>query len=250
MSDNWDFYFSHIDDAPGTIFVDLGINSDAPIIGLTESSWLRVYMKEPLENGFLNQSEHDTFLQIEDALSDAIDSGNVIFVGRVTSNGYRDFFFYNKNHFTIENYFSSIMTGYSEYKFKTESKTDTEWETYFQFLYPSEREYQMIMTGRVFSELEELGDKKEIEREIRHWAEFELTSDLSAFLDDVTKKNYKKIEQNYNEEKEKFVLILSCKSTTNFMELNDIALELFDLALKHNGEYDGWETSVEKDIPE
>jgi regulator of RNase E activity RraB len=60
-------------------------------------------------------------------------------------------------------------------------------------------------------------------------------------------KGYKLVSQKDDAKGErKFGLMLSKVHTVDFGTINDVVLELFDLAGECSGDYDGWETSVEK----
>ena len=42
-----------------------------------------------------------------------------------------------------------------------------------------------------------------------------------------------------------FALTIGRVSAVDFTTINDVVLELFDLAKEHDADYDGWEASVE-----
>lgn len=247
MSDEWDFYFCHVDDKPASLFIDLGIRDDAPLSGLTEMAWLRLYMREPRDDGLSGKTEYERLTEIEDALSEAIsDDPKVAYVGRNTSDGCRDFYFYCCNGHTAESCLSSAMVPYSEYEFETGSRSDEEWSTYFEFLYPSDREYQMILNGRVLANLESHGDKHHIEREVCHWVYFKSSDDRSRFLRTAIEKDYKLVNEHDDGEGDRaYGLTVGRVNAVDFTTINNVVLELFDLAIEYNGDYDGWETSVE-----
>ena len=113
--------------------------------------------------------------------------------------------------------------------------------------YPSPRAYQTIMNHRVLGSLEQHGDQHDIERVVTHWIYFDTAADRDRFMAAALQKGYKLVAQNNDAKGErKFGITLSKVHAVDFRTINDVVLELFDLAGECAGEYDGWETSVEK----
>jgi uncharacterized protein (TIGR01619 family) len=248
MSDDWDFFFCSIEDSPASILVDLGIHEELPIEGASELVRLRLVMRDPREDGLSSKAEFDRLNDVEDGLNAALDeSPHVIhYVGRVTCFGVRDFFYYTGEATVAESCLSTAMAAFPDYEFEIDSQTDADWETYRELLYPSEREFQMIMNGRVLANLEESGDKHEIEREVSHWIYFSDEADRAKFLRQATSQGYKHVESSDDKNTERpYGVSVSRVHAVDYGTLNDAVLELFDLAQDCNGDYDGWETSVE-----
>jgi hypothetical protein len=76
-----------------------------------------------------------------------------MYVGRSTSDGCRDFYFYAENGTLAETCLSMALVPFPEYEFQVGSRPDPEWSTYRKFLYPSPRAYQTIMNDRVLRSL-------------------------------------------------------------------------------------------------
>ena len=95
MSNDWDFYSLRVDGEPASIFVDLGISKDAPIRSQATMGYLRVLMLRPREDGLSSRDEFDDLIALEDHVTaKVIENGAAVFVGRNTSSGNRDFYFY------------------------------------------------------------------------------------------------------------------------------------------------------------
>src|SRR3954462_12044783 len=95
MSKDWDFYSLRVDGEPASIFVDLGISKDAPVRNHTTMGYLRVLMLRPREDGLSSRDEFDDLIALEDHVTaKVIENGAAVFVGRNTSSGNRDFYFY------------------------------------------------------------------------------------------------------------------------------------------------------------
>lgn len=247
MSDDWDFYLCHVEDTTASQFVDLGIHDEAPLPGLEEMAYLRLQLREPRDDGLADRGEFERLTEIEDALAAAVaDDAKIAYVGRSTANGCRDFFFYCADAQATQSCLSGAMVPFSGYEFETGAHADPQWSAYFEFLYPSPREFQMILNGRVLASLEEYGDQFDIEREVCHWIFFPSSEDRSRFMGAAVERGYQVIEQDDEGEGDrKFTLKVARTHAVDFGTINDVVLELFDLAEECNGEYDGWETPVE-----
>ncbi len=249
MSDEWGFYFCRVDNRPASMFVDLGIRQDVPVADLSELAWLRLYMRQPREDGLSGKEEYDRLIEIEEALTQALANAEttIAYVGRNTSNGCRDYYFYTGIGTQAESCLSLAMVPFPEYEFEVGSRPDPEWTVYCEFLYPSRRAYRTILNDRVLAALEKHGDRHDIEREVTHWIYFQSPEDRDRYLKAAIQRGYKVVKQNDDGKGERrFGLTLSRFHAVDFRTINDVVLELFDLAQKYAGDYDGWETSVER----
>ncbi|MDR0309368.1 MAG: DUF695 domain-containing protein, partial [Candidatus Methanoplasma sp.] len=94
-AEDWDFYFSNVDDIISSFFIDLGLKKAAPRADRPYAAWVAVFMRNPMENGLSSKDECGTLYDIEDrVVGDVMRNHNAVFAGRLTSNGYRQLFFY------------------------------------------------------------------------------------------------------------------------------------------------------------
>ncbi len=157
----WEFYFSNVNEKLGSLFVDLGLRKVAPMTDKPNVVWISIKMNNPREDGLSSQEESELLGDIEDALVDKINSKhNSIYVGRLTSAGDRDLYFYFGDTTLYDKTVSEVMVAYPKYRFDFGSKEDKEWGGYFDFLYPTPQQYQNIQNRRVIEQLEKGGDKK------------------------------------------------------------------------------------------
>ena len=174
MSDRWDFYFCHIEDRPASIFLDLGIVDSVPVEGFHVLVRLRLIMRSPRPDGLSSREEYEVLKEIEDRLQEAagVPPGRSMYVGRCTSGGFRDFYFYAGDRHAAESVLSGCLAGYPGYEFEMSSREDPTWDCYRSFLSPSERERQTIENERVLRVLEREGDDHSIVRPVSHWCYF------------------------------------------------------------------------------
>ena len=249
MSENWEVYLCQIEDKPASIVVDLGLHDDAPLAGLEDLVWLRVALLEARDDGLTTDDEAETLGDIEDALTGAVEEsdGAMVYVGRTTCDGSRDFFFYAGDGMSAEARLSAALVPFSAYEFETGTKPEPEWSAYLEFLYPSPRDFQLITNGQLGQALVSHGDDPTIVREVSHWAYFETPESRAEYLAEVLTQGFTAEDQSDDGEPPRpYRLSFAREDAVDPDTINNVTLSLYDLALTRGGVYDGWETSVEK----
>ncbi len=246
LSDNWDFYFYTIDEKLASVFLDLGIADGAPLKEYQNLAYDRVFMNQPRADGLSSNDETDFLNTLEDQLESTLSADDAsVYVGRSTCDGYRDFYFYASDTNDWSSTVTEVMSEFPSYKFEQGSRPDDDWELFFDFLFPSEMNWQVIQNRRVCENLENKGDSFNEEREIDHWAYFPDQESLKAFETKVLDLGFKLCGYTgVEEEQREFGIHVSKVDLLSYETIDDITLPLFDLAKELGGEYDGWTTSV------
>ena len=140
------------------------------------------------------------------------------------------------------------MVAFPSYIYDFGIKEDKEWESYFEFMYPNPKQYQSILNRRVLDNLESHGDSLTKTRQVDHWICFKTQDDRQTFLDKIKDDGFQIINQDYYADNAEFPYSLQIARVDNvdIDSVNDYTLSLWQLAIECNGDYDGWETSVEK----
>jgi uncharacterized protein (TIGR01619 family) len=248
--EEWEFYFSNVDDKLGSIFVDLGLRKLAPIADKPNVVWVSIKMNNPREDGLSSQEESGLLGDIEDALVEKIVSKhNAIYVGRLTSAGDRDLYFYFGDTTLYDKTISEVMVAYPKYQFDFGSKEDKEWGGYFDFLYPLPQQFQSIQNRRVIEQLEKGGDNLTKEREVFHWIYFKSESDRENFLEKIKNDNFSIVDKGSNKSWGEYSYRLQLKRVDKVDQnsVDEYVIYLWKLANEIGGDYDGWETSIEND---
>jgi uncharacterized protein (TIGR01619 family) len=248
--EDWDFYFSKVDDILGSFYVDLGIEKIAPLTDKPNLVWISVTMNNPREDGLSSNEEFDTLSAIEDRLQKFINSKhNSIYAGRLTTDGRRDFYFYMDDTTLYDKTISESMVAFPTYTFDFGIKEDSQWEQYLNFIYPNPRQFQSIQNRRVVDNLEKNGDPLTKARQVDHWIYFKTDGDRTDFLNKIKPLKFGIVSGN---EKTSFggfpyKLHISRVDNVDLDSVDDYVLDLWEFANECNGDYDGWETSVEKE---
>jgi uncharacterized protein (TIGR01619 family) len=247
--EQWDYYFSHVDDKPGSFYLDLGLSKIAPVARMPHFFYVSLKMNDPREqDGLSSDREYDTLIEIEDHLTKALrDKHDIIYVGRLTSNGTRDFYFYTSDTLFIEKTISESLVRFPKYEYDFEIKDNKDWSHYFNFIYPNPRQLQSILNRRVIDNLEKNGDKLSQPREVSHWIYFKATADRDRYIEKIKEKNFKIEDTDTNSDYDqefKYKLRISRVDNVGHGDVDDYVLYLWELANELGGDYDGWETSV------
>ncbi|MBF6025146.1 DUF695 domain-containing protein [Lysobacter niastensis] len=250
MSEQWDFFFCHVDDKPASIFVDLGLHDQAPIATLPHRAYLSVALHHPRDDGLSSQEEFEALKGLEDAIHQRLVSPTVMYVGRNTSDGRRDFWFYLPDGGAWEKLTEDFMARFPDYRFEADAGPDPEWEAYLDFLYPNDEGWDFITNRQVCDRLEEGGDPLTEARDIDHWAYFPDPASRDAFIARVRELGFdiRELLQPDEERAEYGVQLWRC-DVPSHRAIHDITIPLLRAAREAGGDYEGWETQRLAETP-
>lgn len=248
--EDWAVYFSTVnEDQIGSVLVDLGFNIIAPIKSKTQLTTVTTFMNNPAEDGLSSADENDLLNQIEDDFIEAIvNQLGADYVGRLKYGGKILSYFYSENTEGVENAFAKVERKYPKCRFEYKTKEEKNWRAYFEVLYPSPFEMQIIQNGRVIENLERHGDALEKEREVEHWIYFKTESERENFLESIRNDGFeivKKDKTSFGESP--FSVQLSRIDKVDIESVNQYVMRLWQKTQEFKGDYDGWETFIVKD---
>ena len=250
MSDEWEFYFTSVNDNIASILVDVGINDRVPD---DDRSWLlRVwfYFESTGETGLPDEEESEKFAPIEEALTEAVQNSlDAVLAGRITTDGRREFFFYAPNFAGFEEAVTRCMTEYPNYEWEVSSEGDGDWNLYSGLLYPGPGDWQQIQNRQLLELLVQNGDTLEKKRTVSHWAYLPDESSRDQFVAAIKEKGFDVTEQTSEDDpglENQYGVAFERIDHVDWESINQVTLELFELAASLSGNYDGWETTVEK----
>ncbi len=237
----WAFYLTDVNDKVASIFLDLGLRDAAPDSANPHLVCCAVEMKSAREDGLSSAEEADVLGTIEDDLDEALGS-LAIAVGRITTVGLRELFYYSADPEPVESAIrKTLEQKHPSYKYECDVSVDASWDFYLNVLYPSAEEMQLIQNERTVVALAEQGDLHDVPRAISHWAYFSSDEDRQSFLTEAAAAGFK-VEDEF--ETESGALGVEVEHVERVDEIDEATLQLFRLAEAHNGDYDGWESMV------
>lgn len=237
MSEDWDFYSLLVDGEPASIFFDLGLAADAPILGQPHMSYVRVFMREPRPDGLSSQEEFDRLIAIERSLEASLDSSqDMTYVGRNTSSCNRDFYFYSAKPDTLEVLIRNVMADHSDYSFEVGRRHDPSWDVYLRFLHPRPEDLQRIMNRRVLENLASHDDDHSIARVIDHRAYVPSLDAAEALKVILLKDGFNVSEVEASESS----AIVEFNRSDRPSDIDEIVIPLVRRIEELGGSYDGW----------
>jgi len=147
MSD-WDFYQANVNEKIASIYLDLDAQSDLDAQTYSELCWLFIRLKVDRADGLSHEDEFDALCDYEDRLEEHLEKEEIEMVGRVTTDGMRQFYFYSSSNFDFENSIKEFVSKLSSYQHQFGTKSDPAWSQYENVLYPGEHGIKQINERR------------------------------------------------------------------------------------------------------
>lgn len=252
LEQDWVVYIGSVAEKPAAFRVDLGLAQLAPITDYFHRISITTNLKSPTEEGFSQESEYEEIYQIEDRISQILEDKGAILCGVVTREGEVCWYYYTQDKSSAEQVLSDIKTSDFGYNLETKISDDANWEAYFQYLFPNIYEMQGIQNDRVRQQCKEAGDQLSSEREIQHWLYFSTETNMRNALAKIEEFGFKILEageidlENEEPQSEPVGFKILASKISSPQDIDDDTWNLIDIALDHNGEYDGWETQIIK----
>ena len=240
---NWAVYQSLVDSKFSVIAVDLNFQSKAPISIYPNVLWFSVRFNAVKERGMPTQPEVKAIQELEDVfIPMVLRELKSVYVGRLTSNGARDYYFYATQSEFTPKLITWFKEKYPKRQFQHGGKKDSDWSGYLDFLYPKARQLQTIMNERVIENLLKSGDSLKNKRRIDHMVYFKTKANRQAFLTEIQKLGFSKISEQDDIEDEKwsFSLNFDRKDAATEDSIERIFDAIWPLVEKYKADYDGW----------
>ncbi len=247
MSEKWESYLTTIDDKPASVFLDVGIADEAPREDYRVRLGVRVIQKVPRADGLTTQEEAHRLWPLEDALRPAVEQWGAIFVGRITSDGYREFVFYGSSASGFDVVVSTALAPFG-YDVDTLDAADAGWTFYFDILYPTPWDWQKIMNRQLLDHIQRGGDDLSKPRGVFHWLYFSMPADRERCAAAAREKGFGvrilPTAKQPDGRHPPLGLQLYRVDSIGPNAIDNICIDLLNLAIEHSGEYDGWETQI------
>jgi uncharacterized protein (TIGR01619 family) len=243
---DWEPYITNVNGKVASILVDLSLHAEIPDSNKPWLLWVWLWLKSPRADGLSDWPELETLSAVEARLTQMlVQKCSGILSGSITTLGRREFYFYGTNPEQLETAVHDTRNVFRAYKFDWGSQEDLNWLQYRDVLFPSDEQMQCIQNRKVLEVLKKNGDLLKDLRGISHWAYFKSTADRKSFKDEVQKLGYRidSESEDFGDEYPQGICFDKIQSL-NPSDVDNAVLELFRLALKFGGSYDGWETQA------
>ncbi|MBX9804184.1 MAG: DUF695 domain-containing protein [Alphaproteobacteria bacterium] len=253
----WGFYKPIDTDIP--IFISFNSTVAKKINELPYNQMLRVKVtiKNPTDNGLPHGEEFTALNEMEDFLDEYIERQPSIKAGRVTTDGCRYFYYYGIFEENIVDQFLKNLAEKFSYHIEYALKEDAEKTSYWNILYPTQEEWQLVSNQMVLKGIVEHGDELIAPRRIDHWIyfndqahlyNFSLWAESNGFeIEPIRAENEKEAEDEVEVLPHKFTLQIFHTAIPQSGFIDQTTITLFRKAKEYEGDYDGWETLVVSD---
>ncbi|WP_439882465.1 DUF695 domain-containing protein [Pontibacter sp. MBLB2868] len=244
---DWDVYFCYLEEAPAFISVDLGLFDLAPLADKPYLIEVAAGLLTSNADGFPENEEWEKLEEIEDVLVNSFEEKlEATFVGKTLNNARRGFYFYSGDTLLVEQMIDELRQQFPEYTFEHQIQEDPDWDVYFDYLYPDEESLLRIQNNKMLRLLEEQGDQAYIPRQITYTLYFRTEPDRAAVVEEVKGNGFSVEEESVYEADPEvpYKLVLMRESRADEETIYLVTEMLQQLAVEHDGEFDGWETQV------
>jgi hypothetical protein len=207
-----------------------------------------VRLDKPDDRGLPSGDEFNRLNALEDELAAIIQPKQGIQVGRLTHDGSRYLYFYTALDEADAHALATRIGSVHGYDIAVRHEADAEHKVYWNELFPTDDDWQVIQDMRVQDALEKEGDRLTTPRPIEHWAYFKTESDRTQFVKAV-QSHFDEVECFLSPESKhgEFAAQLRHVGLPDYRSMNSTTLLLRRAACAANGDYDGWETRICRD---
>ncbi|MBU2997801.1 DUF695 domain-containing protein [Cellulophaga baltica] len=249
--EQWDTYMAaYEDDKVGSTTLRMDLFDSTPIKEFEYVLVTGLTYETSKENGFPENETFSLLHKVGDELVEIVKKEtDFILVGSFMYNKERLEYFYIKEPKNIISKIEDFYKkNYPDYKYYLNVKEDKEWTYYRDFLYPNEDTQNYMADQSVLQNLADAGDKLTKARRVDHWLYFSKESEMNQCENELIKSNFTVQNAGINKETNlPFELQIWRIDYVDIDSIYPITSNLRIIAQKYGGEYDGWETSVERE---
>lgn len=246
-AENWDTYMAKYAKGPGSVMVNMSLKKSAPDAAYPHLVITGVKYGDCSREGFPSKREFSNLYVISDSVKAVVERNTAaILCGSFTYQCQRLDYFYVSDTSRLRLALSSLyMHTFPLYTYNISIKTEKDWSTYQDFLFPSDTLRDFMDNQKVLMALQRAGDKLTRSRAIDHFAYFKSEADRTCFISYILKKGFRVTRKDNNGEAGlPYALLFTRTDRPAVNTISKVTLDLRRQASRCNGEYNGWETIV------
>ena len=242
--EDWGVYLCRwFDEQLASVRLNLALLEFEPKVRYTKRIQLSVMLKNPDENGLPTKEEEESLYQIEDLLENIIKEKEGILAGFLRWDKILSVFAYVEDEKGYEEAFVAILKEqFPDYEYQFRVDDDTQWDTYFNALYPDKYNYQGILNNKLIYQIQMDGDTM-VPRVLEHYLYFKTKEKRKEFLGKVETEGFRRIDKSADEvvdEINEYPYQIVVGREDDFRNANSVTWYLMELAEELEGYYDGW----------
>ncbi len=248
QQENWDTYMAKFGAKPGSVLVDMGLVSSAPlklypyIVVTGPKAKICNEANGIPDNESINKLE--TILNVTSGILSGATPKKL--VGTFTYNCERLNYYYVKDTTAVRNAITRMYANhYSDIEYTIKIKPDPLWVTYRTFLFPDSTAQSWMSINKQLITMLQDGDNLATKRPIAHTLYFMTDSGRNAFNQFAERNGYKVTDVN---DAKDVALSFECTVARESYVISDSIMvmqsELKPMAKKLKGYYKGWDATI------
>lgn len=226
-----------------SIFFDHGIGEAIDQVAPSQLLKVRIPLKRPRADGLSAEDEFEELIEFEDNLQALVQKHESNYVGRATAHGCRIFYIYTPDP---EKEWASALRALGQqhgYELSFDLQSDENHAGYWEELFPTEDDWQVIKDLKVIEALEKHGDDGSASRLVHHWAFFPTDDAAQQFCRWIKEHGYF-VDGDDATDDGRISVQFSHEGSVRLQDLTSHTVALRRKAEELEGEYDGWEVPV------
>ncbi len=246
----WTICYAMLGEDFSYIALDLGYLRLLPIADKGNTMRIMVALTAPQEDGGPGDDEKTVLEEIGHALNEAVNMEiDTCYVGFIASAQLCGFYFCTGATSIPKRIVDEALRKFPGYRCTIDVLKEDNWQIFTECLYPAFQKYELIQHSSVVTQLEKGGDPLTKPRPVDHWCYFRNESDRVRFVEEIRKEGFH--IEDYSEAHQfdewPFGVRFSRVDLVDRQNLFKYTTRIWNLAYEHLGNYDGWETSREKE---
>ncbi|MBA1432347.1 MAG: DUF695 domain-containing protein [Epsilonproteobacteria bacterium] len=197
----------------------------------------------------LNESEEgfEEYLELKESLIIALEHDEKAkYVGGRSVDGWSELYFYAADSKGLVAQVDAILKD-SGYKYESSVVRDSKWDFHHKNLTPNELELAHMQSDKIIYLLEEEGDMLETPRIVEHCVSFDTPTQKERFLEQLSSDTFSFKDEISSEEFENGIALTKEHAVTQ-EAVKAAVEELFAMIKSQNGYYEGWSTTLAKEV--
>ena len=248
----WASYLSHYTHFPVIIALDMSLAAAAPVAGYDQYLTVTVPILKPADSGFADKAELQVFWEIERLLVSRLErEAQAIYAGRTSTQGKKHFIFFLYQPEVVNRIMKELRGLYPAYTIDSRVELDPEWDIYFDLLFPNLQETNSLLNQRMVNRLIRKGFNLDESYRVDHWIYCKTAEGRTALMKIAEGQGFETetLATRAGEHHYSYLLRLNKKHKVDLHTIDSISTTLRTWARAHNGDYDGWEVSIDRSRP-
>jgi hypothetical protein len=246
MSDNWAHYVANIGGHSGSIVYDEGLAGLIQTLPQDQSVMITAQLRDAMDNGLPTDAEAERLNILQDQLDALFETVGGLTVGRITYNGQRHHFYYTQGFPKVLSEEVSVVGEANGYVLTSGAKEDPAKSVYFEELYATGEDRQVLLDMQVIRALIDHNDDLSAPREVDYLSIFPKKSAAEAYVGWALGQGYRvdPIRKTGGFLNRAFEVESHNQTAVTVQAINPHSLGHFRQAIALGGAFDGWGCGV------